>query len=373
MNGDVISPPDYPFARAMEFWRGKGRSVEPASEDLAVHLRAVCRYLFRRDRPVRLLHYDSVQAWSEAICRAGERVSPALVAWGELCQASQFQAEQFLPRLANQSEALENLFRCEVNLRVDFHYAPNSWEVKHGPEQTTAVWLVNYVPRASEWAQVVAVEWALARSGGDAMPAERAHFARAMLGALAECAGFVPLSNGDVLVCRRPTKLLFDSSGRLGCDDGPAVAWADGSAQWWICDTPVPVKLLPTLNRLHLRGKRELIREFLRRELAEYAAFRPWYVEAALRDGKYEVLGADGPWGTPRGSVLRRAELRRVEFQGKAYHYVCELPEPGAPDSNFRAIAVSDTVTSVADALAYSFDLLTPTKTYRVIPRRKAE
>ena len=205
------------------------------------------------------------------------------------------------------------------------------------------------------------------------MPTVRAGFARAMLDALAGCAGFVPLSNGDVLVCRRPVKLCFDSRGMIGCDDAPAVVWADGTSHWLLCDVAVPDVLLPTLNRLHRSGNPGLIREFMRRELVDHEEFRHWYLDTALCDGEYEVLDFDGPWGTPSGSVMRRAELRRVEFRGRAFHYVCELPEADGPNATVRAIAVPESVKTVADGLAHSFGLLTPTTTYRVIPRRNAK
>ena len=328
--------------------------------------------------------FDSAAEFSRAVEQAGRRVLPHLRRWAETCHASAVSVGDLLPRVANESEALAGLFRVELGgdeLAESYHcYAPEGWANPDG--KRTPILLVGHVPRGVDWRSLVAVEWCMTGTGRGKMPPAHYDFAFETLAALRACAAFVILDNGIALVCRRPVELHFDSLGRLGRCDGPAVVWANGEIEFYLADQAFPRVLRDRCNQLYhgtanpwpqpdMEWEEKLTRDLcddylypvrksgaeltkvIREGLAENPLFSSWFFEEDLRAGRYIVWDTAGPWSQDGRTVLREMQLRRVERGSEVRHYLCEL---GADHHADRIIEVPDRFFRVEDALAWTLD-----------------
>lgn len=357
-------------------WRERGRSTTPFLDDVEAKLGLVRHPLFvcSKDARGRMRVFDSAATWAAAVVEADRRAHPNLKAWAEICHASRVSVAPFMPWVANESESLDDLFRCELGVddppETPYCYVPEGWQEPNG--KRTPVWLGNYVPRATDWRSLVAVEWSMRGQGTGNMPLEKSALALEMLRVLQVCAAFVVLDNGDSLVCRRPVELHFDAQGRLGRTDGPAVVWADGSREWYLWDQPIPARLHRQLNELYdSEGVRpnasgvapevmptrqcEAMDALLRRELSDDPVFSSWFFDEKLRAGSYNVIDRDGPWRQEGQTVLGQTELRQVSLGGEERCFLVEQHDD-AGRTHERVIEVPTTALTVKEALAWTFD-----------------
>lgn len=373
---------------AMCTWRELGRSTDSFEDYLEAKMRQIRFYLLGipADDDIKIVECDSAAEFSHAVQKAGRRAAVHLKLWAETCYASRVSVDDILPTVANESEALENLFRFELgedDNTVPFScYVPDGWGAKNG--KRTPVCLAEYVPRAVAWRDLVAVEWCMRGAGRGNMPRKNYDLAFETIIALHACAAFVILDNGVALVCQRPVGLEFDSKGRLGCIDGPAVVWTNGDTEWYLADQEFPHELQERYHRLY-RGTenpwpqpkmhsdellgRELcddfrypdkitggeLAEIIRQDLAHNPLFSAWFFEEDLQAGHYVIWDSDGPWTYGGKLVMGETQLRRVERGAEARHYLCEFYGP-ASDGVARVVEVPDRFFSVRDALAWSFD-----------------
>lgn len=389
MSGETFDWDKITRRHALCTWRNRARSTAPLVDFLESKLRGVRLHLLgipaEDDIEVRIC--DSAEEFSRAVEQAGRRVLPHLRRWATICHASTVSVGDLMPWLANESEALETLFRVELGgdeLAEAYHcYAPEGWADPQG--KRTPVLLAGHVPRAVEWRSLVAVEWCMtgtAGTGRGKMPGVHFDLALETLLALHACAAFVILDNGIALVCRRPVELHFDSQGRLGRCDGPAVVWANGETGWYLADQAFPHVLRDRCNQLYhgtanpwpqpdMEWEEKITRDLcddylypvrisgaeltkiIREELAENPLFSSWFFEEDLRAGRYIVWDTVGPWTQGGGTVLREMQLRRVERGLGVRHYLCELGEERHAE---RVIEVPDRFFRVEDALAWTFD-----------------
>ena len=386
MSTEVFDFDKLPRCSALCSWRERARSTEPLLDSLESKLRGVRLHLLgipaEDDIEVRI--FDSAAEFSRAVEQAGRRVLPHLRRWAETCHASAVSVGDLLPRVANESEALAGLFRVELGgdeLAESYHcYAPEGWANPDG--KRTPILLVGHVPRGVDWRSLVAVEWCMTGTGRGKMPPAHYDFAFETLAALRACAAFVILDNGIALVCRRPVELHFDSLGRLGRCDGPAVVWANGEIEFYLADQAFPRVLRDRCNQLYhgtanpwpqpdMEWEEKLTRDLcddylypvrksgaeltkvIREGLAENPLFSSWFFEEDLRAGRYIVWDTAGPWSQDGRTVLREMQLRRVERGSEVRHYLCEL---GADHHADRIIEVPDRFFRVEDALAWTLD-----------------
>ncbi len=373
-------------------WRARGRSTEPLYDYTESKVAAVRHLLFGipHEAELSIRVFDSALAWSKGVERAGPRAHAHLKAWAAICHASRVSVAPFLPWLANESESLDDLFRCELGAddppSTPYAYVPEGWHEPTG--KRTPVWLGTYLPRSTDWRSLVAVEWSMRGVGMGQMPEKESALAFETLQALHACAAFVVLDNGVALVCRRPVELHFDAQGRLGRSDGPAVVWADGSTEWFLCDQPVPLPMRERIEKRYYGGsvpdaraglrssedefkwqgqdgalgrKRpapEEIQAWLRFELRGEPAVSGWFFEEALHAGRHTVLDTDGLWSQEGQTVMRRTELRQVDMGGETRRYLVEQGDPEDCQARERVIEVPGTAHTVSDALAWTFDPL---------------
>jgi hypothetical protein len=371
---------------AMCTWRELGRSTDSFEDYLEAKMRQIRFYLLGipADDDIKIVECDSAAEFSHAVQKAGRRAARHLQLWAETCHASRVSVDDILPTVANESEALENLFRFELgdhdNTVPYSCYVPDGWGAKNG--KRTPVCLAQYVPRAVAWRDLVAVEWCMRGAGRGNMPQKNYDLAFETIIALHACAAFVILDNGVALVCQRPVGLEFDSKGRLGCIDGPAVVWTNGDTEWYLADQAFPRVLRDRCNQLYhgtanpwpqpdMEWEEKITRDLcddylypvpisgaeltkiIREGLAENPLFSSWFYEEDLRAGRYIVWDTVGPWTQGGRTVLREMQLRRVERGSEVRHYLCEL---GADHHADRIIEVPDRFFLVDDALAWTFD-----------------
>lgn len=377
-------------------WRELGRSTEPLVDFLESKLRQIRHHLLKipTEDDIEIVVCASATEFGHAVQKAGPRATLHLKQWAEICHASRVSVDDILPTVANESEALASLFRFELgdhdNTVPYSCNVPDGWGAKNG--ERTPVCLSSYVPRAVDWRELVAVEWCMGGAGRGKMPQKNYDLAFETILALHACAAFVMLDDGVALVCQRPVGLEFDSQGRLGCSDGPAVVWPNGDTGWYLADQEFPRELQERYDRLY-RGtanpwpqpkmdsnekemdsdekiRRELCDDFLyhgkirgrelaeiiRQDLAHNPLFSAWFFEEDLRAGRSIVWDTAGPWTQEGGVVMGETHLRRVERGSEARHYLCEFDGPAKDGCVARVIEVPNRFCSVRGALAWSFD-----------------